>query len=365
MEIEGNAGNVGNVGTVGTVENELMRILNAFPDAGWSYPVLSHNPNLSKEYILANINKLNMKNLTYRFIHEPQFIYEHPELDWDASVMYNMDLEVPFAIHVLRRYKNTVNFAYMCEFNGTVNPDIMDANPDLPWNKELYAGGRYIEPETVAKYPKFSWNYDKLAKDLKITTEEYKKYVKFGFTKTQIIADQVVKTNDIKRLGIGLVPLEYIRDNLPKCDDPVYITDDSLITWEFIQTSHPYTRWDVNGVIRLLLKNKQYDNILIVLNSCTDTYYKVAPILYNESPVGMLSLILPVDFMLQHDFPWDWKYAMFKSALTWENIVERGLCDNPELSTNPNITVEIMLSNPQINWNFKLLSENMFDRSHK
>lgn len=368
IEVEGNSGNVGNAGNagnVGTAENELMRILNAFPDAGWSYPVLSHNPNLSKDYILANIHKLNMKNLTYRFIHEPQFIYEHPELDWDTDVMCTMDLDAPFAIQVLRRYKNTVNFAYICGFNPTVNLNVMDANPDLPWNTELYAKNPYIKPETVAKYPKFSWNYDKLAKNLGITTEEYKEYVKLGFTRAQIIADQVVKTNDIERLGIWLVPLEYIRDNLSKCDRPVYIRNESLITWEFIQTVNPRIKWNVVDVIRLLLKDKQYDNILLVMNNCTDTYYTVAPIQNSKPPVGALSLILPVDFMLQHDFPWDWGYVMCRSALTWENIVERGLCDNPELSVNPNITVEIMLSNPQINWNFKLLSENMFKLSRR
>jgi hypothetical protein len=357
MEIEGNAGNAGNV------ENELMRILAAFPNANWSYEVLSNNPNLSKEYILANISKLNMKNLTYRFIEEPQFIYEHPELNWDTSVMYMVNLNTPFAIQVLRRYKDVIDFDGISECNSTVNLDIMYANPDLPWNKELYAQSMYVLPEVVANYPKFNWNYDQLSKDLQITAEEYKEYMKLGFTKDQIIADQVVKKDKFNKIGANLVPLQYIQENIHRCTTTIYIAPDSFITWDFIQASYPYARWDFTSLIRLLLKNKEYNNIIHVMTNCNDRYYTVAPMNNKSSVVKHLSHMLPVEFILQHNFPWDWRYVMKKSGLTWEAIVERKLCDNPELSVNPNITLEIILSNPQINWDFGIMSENTFKLS--
>lgn len=347
-----------------STENELMKLLRLFPEENWDYQALSYNPNLSKKFIVANHHKLNMMFITGMYCHEPQFIYEHPKLPWYINILFNVCLNKPHGLDVVRRYKDAIDFNKLCMFNDTVNPDVMDANPDLPWDTDAYMLNLLLSPKKVSKYPKFKWNYEALAKNCNVSTEDYIRYVKLGYDIYDVAGDQMEKSGSIKSLGTSRLSLEFIKKNIHRQVDRIFISDKSYITWEFVKSCPSYVKWDACSLISMMLRDGNHADILDVINHCYGDWYSLNNRQVNAfmggSLVCYLSGLLPADLILDHDLPWVWDLVMCKKDLQWNVIEQHKLYKRANPSANPNITAEIVERNPQIDWDFKLLSNNRF-----
>ncbi len=168
---------------------------------------------------------------------------------------------------------------------------------------------------------------------------------------------------DIDVLGQPDIPLDVIEKHLCKCRQPIGICEGSLITWDFIKRQPMSTRWRTVDLVHMLNRHKMYSTMYDVLMNCCGNYYSIIP---DEKPslpdyiIHSLSHKVDLDFMIEHQFSWNWLIVIHRGNITWEDITKHKLYEKADPSYNPNITAEIVIENPQINWNFSALSSNHF-----
>jgi hypothetical protein len=352
-------------------ENTLMKLLYAFPEENWNYTALSGNPNISLDYVRSYMDKINFKILTSSFLDRPELILANPDLPFDIEQLYDARIN----IELLRKYADRISFKWLCVHNSYITPDIIHANPDL-FNIQDYLHNKSITIETLVKYPtlhdadgnKVSWDYDWYAAKIGISTDKLIEYIEKQYTQQQL--DMELFLGGVDRrfdiLSRPNVPLDVIEKHLHLCPQPISIHRGSLITWDFIKRQPLSTKWRTIDLVRMLNEHKMYSMIYDVLMNCCGSCYSIIPsekLNLPEYIMNAVSFTVDLEFMIEYPFEWNWLFVISRKDVSWEDIVKHKLHKMADPSHNPNITAEIVLNNPQIDWNFGVLSGNRFGYS--
>ena len=352
--------------------NDLMTLLELFPSAPWSMHHLSSNPAMPLELLLT-MHGVDYYALTYRYVKHPDVIYSNPTVPWDMGALCWVRIYVP----LLERYINNIDFESLCLINHYLMPDTIINNPHLPWSIEKYHKNSVVTPALVNQYPNFPWDYTELATQYGVTVGMFHIYVSKNFDASKVKLDKNV--NDPKRLmsstiiGSEGIPIELVRLYVPKINKPIHIRPGSNITWDTVK-EFPYAKWDVTGLVNMLDQHGMYAEIEYVLNNT----HKVRDVITHscfsmnvqgvraDSPWEFTFMSdISLEFILTHDFPWDWEKVMKRTELQWSDIVKYELYKKHNPSRNPNLTWEIIVKNEfNIEWDCHRLSMNAFRISH-
>lgn len=352
--------------------NNLLKLLELFPTEPWSVYHLCSNPGMPLELLLT-MPDVDYYALTHRYIEHPEVIYNNPEVPWDMSALCWVHIHIP----LLERYVDKIDFGFLCLVNFTLTPDIITNNPQLPWSIEKYHENRVVDPALINQYPNFPWDYSKLATKYDVTVDVFQLYVNKNLDIADVNLDRTV--NDPERLMSGTIigskgiPIELVRLYVPKIDKPIFIRPNSDITWDTVK-EFPDAKWDIVGLVNMLDRHGMYAEIEYVLNN-THTMRDV--ITYNCFSMNVPGIRMgssydftfmsgiSIEFILTHDFPWDWENVMQRSDLQWSDVVKYELYKKHNPSRNPNLTYEIIAKNEfGIEWDFHRLSMNTFNVPH-
>lgn len=348
-------------------ENTLMKLLYAFPDENWNYTALSGNPNISLDYVRSYGDEIDFKILTSLFLDRPEVILANPDIPFDINQLHNARIN----IELLRIYAHQIDFEWLCMHNEYITPDIIHANPDL-FNIRDYIHNEFITIETFVKYPtlhdvdgnKVSWDYDWYADRIGISKEKLIECIEKRYTQEQL--DMELFLGGAKHLNVlsrPNVPLDVIEKHLHLCPQPISINRGSLITWDFIKRQPLSTKWRTVDLVRMLNEHKMYSMVYDVLMNCCGSCYSIIPnekLNLPEHIMNAASFTVDLEFIIEYPFPWNWLFVISRKDVTWEFIVKHKLYKEADPSHNPNITAEIVLNNPWIDWNFGVLSGNQF-----
>ena len=177
------------------------------------------------------------------------------------------------------------------------------------------------------------WDWYKLSMNPNITMEiitdnPYILFEKKGLLQNPSITIQNIETN-----------IQFFEENIE------YIVCNDNITIEHIER-HNDIPWD----FMLLSKNKSIPLDFIEKN--IDEEWSWEDLSSNKN--------LTVDFIKKYSHkPFNWKIISAHECIKWEDIIDNDLpWDRQGVSLNPNITWQIVKTNPDYKWCFKMLSAN-------
>lgn len=135
------------------MSNDLVKLLEAFPDENWDWDELSCNPNITIEYIES-----------------------HPEYKWDYNYLFaNPNINIDYVLENIER----VNWFHVTKNPGIKMEDI-DNNPDLPWRSSMLGLNPNITMDFILKHKDTYFsnedNRQTLGGTPKITADNIKKY---------------------------------------------------------------------------------------------------------------------------------------------------------------------------------------------
>ena len=234
----------------------------------------------------------------------------------------------------------------------------------------------YINCDYTNKYKNISWNIVEENQDEKWNYQylSYHKDLNLDFVKNNLKKDW-----DWRGISSNIT-LQKLEDNIYLPWDWTYISTISNITIEFIK-KYIYKKW--NWMYLSMNKAITCNDILNNINLPWNWHYvsknpnltiKFIKLFYtkplNFSYITLNTAITLNDILNNIELNWDWKIISYRFINNIEDInhikiitsfIDRNnikLLSLKELSSSNIITIDIVLNNPKIQWNYLMLFEN-------
>lgn len=381
--------------------NELIRILEKYPDKDYNYDRLSMNANMTFDYVLKNTNKpwnwrdlsrflpitvkdvvdnldlpwnykylsmndnIKLKDVLYYIscVDDPLLITKdngnddkyHQLLFKPWSWRYLFEKELP-TYDFFKKSSDKSNFRTVMESEG-LNPiitmiNILNKIIPLKDNeyKSIYSGislNKNFDFDLLLKYPDLPWNYFRLSfnrSNLKLSVISKLKDKDWNWT---VIPE---------RINID-IPGNNIEDylDLPWDWEYMHKVKSDVINLDFV-LKHIDQKWSWGGL--LLHRNKiiTYDFVLRTLNELSDyvkwnNWHALSEFVNFESIVET-----PSEF--RRYLQWDWARMSLNTTITFDFVFY--FIDKPWsfslLSKHPKLNIDVILKRPQLPWRWKQLS---------
>ena len=223
----------------------------------------------------------------------------------------------------------------MLSGNPNVTVEFILAHPEIKWNYERLSS--FINIEEILANPELPWHYPNVSQNITLTIDHI-----------SLLADKL----DFKHLSCTMSIWDIIKHpELPWTSDVEYnfsrLSEDqfeidfpNIVTIEYV-IKNIYRRWYWHNL-------NDYFSLEIILQQL-------------ELPwcfVNLSKKDLPIEFIREHQ---DKLYFVYLARYTTPQIIFDNL-DLPweYISLNDNLSFDDIINNPQINWDFQLLSYNKF-----
>ena len=339
----------------------IKKIIKDYPEELWDWEWLIKNTDVKiEECIPFNLiekfyNNCNCQNLSHNLNLSEEFILKHPDKHWN--------------IYYLIKNNKITDFNALSKFKY-LNEYIINKYPNKPWDWDWIIKNtriKIIEHIPINLFEKYKWiSYYSLSKNLNLTEEFILKHPDEDWNIKYLIKNNKItnfnalsKFKNITQNIINQYPnkpwdWEWLKKNT-NIEVEKYISIDLFekykwtmyyslsenlnLTEEFI-LKHPDKNWD----IEYLIKN----NKITDFNALSKFKYLNQDILYNYL-----------------DKPWDWKWLIENSNIKILyfiplDIIEKYLhnFNYSHIQNNKNITEEFILKYPDKSWDIKYLIEN-------
>lgn len=287
-------------------DNDLIKLLNAFPDESWNWYELSRNPNLTLDYLIDNNQVIwnmisynpnttwdDMRNNDSRY--NPAGMSSNPNITWE--IIYNNPDEIWYWDKVLQNpnitweiiKENPVLYNHLT--SHYCRSITFEINPNITW-------------QVIDENPEINWSYMYIFRTIKFENDTLFQNLKKGarynvanISHNPNITWEMIRTNPILPYNVHW--------------DWKILSSNPCITWEII-SDNPHIDWNWSRVI-------ENPNITWEI--------------IQNNPNHMLK--------------------KFGKKVKWYLS---------KFSKNPNLTFEIVVNNPQIKWDYRLISINQFKK---
>jgi len=288
--------------------NHLLTLIDKFPDADWNWERIAGNPNTPIKFII------NMEGPNSGRIKCP------PNSDFRRTLIRLIE-NPNMTFEILKKFSPAFG-KYM--------------------HREEVAAAPYITPNIIESNPDILWNWSAMTHNPNLTWEFFKKHSnKINGRRTicmnRCITWEIVKDNpdilwDYDVLAANPnITLDMIA-KFPIVPCGLFLSVNPNLTWEYI-IMNPNSRWDwceiskhPNITWEIIKRNLTYPWIwsCVVRNPNIQFHHlnEIAPVYKNFSPIHMM------------------------------------------ISLNPNITWRTVVNNPDIEWDFSILSMNTFGKKN-
>lgn len=278
------------------------------PNCNWKYRFISNNPNITLQYVLDNINKnWDWQSLSSNPGITLQDINNNLGLRWNwMDILKNPNITLEF---ILEHYNDFINNhdSTRLTFQREISQEYMG---DFVKEFRRVASAPNITLKDIINYPNIFWCKDNLSKNPNVTLD-------------YILANPEIENsqnywdwNDIGK-RVSYQEIEYI-----------------------------FTNWYKLGI--------KYDNMRCFINGLSINPNITYDIICNNN-LGNIDISFD---------DWNWDSVARNPSITLQNIMtkynssKRKILNN--ISENPNLTVEDIINNPNIHWNYRYLSKNKF-----
>src|SRR6478609_6886695 len=151
-------------------ENELIKLLDRFPDKPWDWYDLSRNPNLTLEFLEAHRAKnWNWWSLSWNPNVTMEYVELHHDKNWDWS---GLSMNPNVTMEYVEAHPDKNWDWHGLSWNPNVTMEFVEANPEKPWN---YWNGlsqnSNVTMEYVQAHPDKNWNRYGLSRNPNVTME--------------------------------------------------------------------------------------------------------------------------------------------------------------------------------------------------
>jgi hypothetical protein len=306
--------------------NHLLILLELYPNENWNYNALSENPNITWDFIKANLDKpWNFEQLSrtqcitweivqqnpnilwsyYYLSQNPNITWDivklHPTRDWD-SISLTINPNINWNIikanpnHTFLGKNNKWNWGFMT-LSSKITLDIIKQNPNIPWNSRFITGNPNITWDEIQQNPDIEWDYNDLSRNSNMTWD-------------------IIKANPNKKWNYSILT-----------------NANSNITFDIIR-QNPDKKWDLYPIST---------NLNITLNDVLQFHYHW---MFN----ALLSNPEIFDFTDENK---SWK-LMQEYPNKFGSFID---CSN-----NPSITWKTIHTERRVKWYFSRISKNKFNK---
>jgi len=349
--------------------NNLIKILNEFPDENIHYSLVSYNPCLTLEIIIANIEKnWEWQLLSKRGCINWKFVSEHLYIEWNWNILStNLSITLKdisenpnqpwvwsliskrsdLTIEFIREMKDKLNWIFL-SLNVVFTKKIKLENPDLPWRYFFNINSPKDLLDGIPEYLDHSW----------VTRNKF-------------------------------VTWDIIKQNLDRGWDWEYISSDKEITFEDVvaNLNCPWNWYSLslNHSINIhaIINNQNYQWSWRGVSRRTDLTFAIINA-NMHLPWDWPYIVVPMrDVDENPQMPWKYLNIVISNGLTpevlrkykdklseadWRIISSMALfepdfefpMDIKGLSSNPNITYSLIANNLHLPWDFNLITQNHF-----
>jgi hypothetical protein len=306
------------------------------PNFSWHWNEITLNPNITLDIIINNL--------------------EYP-WDWKAISSHKI-ISNDLIQNNINLFYEKMDWDLLAKNNFNIDLKIYENFPHLNWNYQYLSMNKNLTFDIVVKHPDKPWNWDILSRHINITFE--------------IIQDNLDKPWNWKIIGFSEnITWDIILNNLDKPWNFDLLSQYKNITWKDISANYDLFMQKIN--LQIFVANNHHDieivkNLLYLNWNWTDlsNLKNIEDILlldeYKDKPWNwsILSRNITFDYVLQHpDKPWDYNNLASNPNITLEIII-----NNPDyfngsydfVSYNPNLTLKIIQDNPHLPWNYQRLS---------
>jgi hypothetical protein len=363
--------------------NNLLILLESFPDASWDYNELSSNPNINWNYIQKNINKKwNWKKLSSNPAITWDIIKSQPYVKWHWDFITrnpNINLEIiksnpdkkwdwewlskqPYITWDIIKEMNKEHMYFDFYSNFSDNPNITinivaDENQksefSVPWDYYKLSCNQSITWIDIKNNPDLPWNWDSVSENPNITWDIVKSNQEISSVSDSSVSPP---SSVLSPTMTNLYTWDYkglTRNPSITLDD---IINNPLLSencdWDYLSSSPKITKNFLEYFI-----DKKWNWCELSMNRVIN-FQIVKSLKTKKWCMKCLSLNPNITWKIVKDNPnlnWDWKRL---SA----NLTNSKKWSVKGLSINPNLTSEIVLSNKKLSWDWNLISKNNFKK---
>jgi len=359
--------------------NELQKIYELFPDAGYDYEYLLQNPAITLDFIMKYPNLLDYKE---NFQFNPNCGLDYIDKFPNERIFRISGTKLSKLLTFEEACANPVKYSFFFEYtdNPAITFNMIKNNPQYPWCTYFYAtnpnatieqlfelGHRHPENYVfnknltmaiVINNPNVRWNIVSLSQNKGITMEDIENNLYFNWSWHHIFARDDITIDFIKKhhIRVGVIN-KYGLSKLITLDD---IENNDDLNWCWYKLAE---QRDLNMDFIKRNKDKNLDWFTISKR----IKFTADDIPWNYQGLSS-NLSITIPFILENlDKPLDWYYISENESITMEMIIANSdlkWCVDG-LSHNPNLTAEYVKEHPEMNWDFDAFSFNEFDVKKK
>jgi hypothetical protein len=151
-------------------KNDLIELLQLFPDADWDYDKVSCNELITLDFVKSNPDKpWNWYNLSCTIPEKD--IKENPDLLWVQTlkpIPVQHDLK---SFDFIKKNLNKKWDWYSISKHSMITWEIVEDNPEVPWNWYGLSINKNITYEITRKHPYNPWVFSELSSNPSVTIE--------------------------------------------------------------------------------------------------------------------------------------------------------------------------------------------------
>lgn len=354
-----------------TFSNELIRLLEKYPEKNWNWERLSANPNITLEYIDKHptsdkyrwnwLGISSNPNITIEFVEK---YYNSNKYRWDWGELSHY---LPITLKIFEKYISSWNY-FRLSHNCSITIEIISKYKSLGWDWEVISCNPNITMKIVEEYKNLPWSWEAFSWNPNITMDFIKKHPennKITYNYNYISCNPGI-TMDIVESYRDEVDMQYRNNELSVIWDWDGLSENPNLTSEFIIKYSDKLNW------MKLLYNKalKLDVIENLMNS--ELRHKLNFDKLSRNPNITIEFVEKYYDGIMCIYFWDWAALSFYLKLT-DELIEKykdklSICN---LSYNPSVTLELVekylygFEKNKIGecWNWNALSHNLFSRN--
>jgi hypothetical protein len=350
----------------------IFSLIHAFPDKPWEWIEISRRNDITFEYVLSHLHdhpwEWRYLSLNPR-IGSWKNVLAYPDLPWfwnglavNPAVPLDIILADPFRFEVSK--DNSYSYSYLYDEKNVHFLNNLSQRSD-------------ITMDIVLAYPEINWDWKNLSTNPGLTYDIIKHNYYKGFDWEKVTVHPNITLDHITDESVSNILNNYwdfnevaanpnvTIDMIPRLRTlPSYINNNDLL-YEVLSKNpnlpieyvinNPHLPWDWSYIT----KNHPSVTIDLIESSPLEIPWELNKLRSNRT--------LTLDFVKTHpNIDWDWSLIAINpniqpiDIINYLNLIKKNhkkyACEG--LSLNPNIHFGIVISHPNLPWNYPLLSRN-------
>lgn len=361
--------------------NSLQILFELYPEANWNFGNLSENPNISWNMVKNNLFSNNFfdewefSDLSQNPAISVENIQEYHYLPWDwQSMSSHPNLTWEFVEKNINKEWDIKELSA----NPVITYNIVKKYPDIEWSWE----GLLLNPNITFDIIKSDWRF---WGNIDLDMNNICDFVKNNYNREfwrYLYRNPNISWKDIECYikEFNNIPEDSPKNGIHKCINKIILLSAPILTMDKLQYLNMDEFFIFDHSSELLINpNLTYD-IASKYNITNITWNRLARTLplnseilkrhkdmFNDNDEHLYQLSnnksLTIDILLDNlDICWDWYWLSQHHNITYENIISSSTLnwDMKGISANPNITWKTICKNPDKEWDFFHISRNKF-----